>query len=204
MRFKDKNKDTPAFFEIKKYMSEIEINNLYFQMSNYRNLILRNTNKLNAILANLNNYDLLTYFQSTKFLNSKYNLNFLEKNIGLFSLIIKLQKSNNPTHLNLLNKMIERHEIHNKNFYCIYAPYPEKWKINSRSESKIIENSVNNIFAEKLGINTIADVKKNIKNKFEIDISCVSDCLVKTNTAMTNILINKSGNFHSRLIIPII
>lgn len=195
--FDNKDDGTAAFFEVNNYMSQESINELYKQLGTYNDLPKESYKRLKSIeVEKRTNLSKLIFYQNKDFFD--FDINTKEKNIGVYSLIKFLENKKSKgklVHGELLNKIIERQEIHSKNFFCIYATLPIGTDAGKR---KIIENTVNKALREKLGIATIADSKNNFEEKIAIDLSKIRDRLVKISSCK---ILNKWGNYHGKLII---
>ncbi len=209
--FENKDDGIAAFFEINKYMSQENIDILYKQLSNYCKIKLNGNERLKQIkndkqLDDKHKASLsrLIFYQDKNFFDSELAKNYNEKNIGLYSLVefLKTQKSKGKLKYGeLLNKIIERQEIHINNFFCIYAIQDNLTlndKINKANRTKI-ENTVNKALNDKLGIATIAKSTNKTDNDLVIDLSEIGDYLVKRTNYKE--YINNYGNYHEELII---
>ncbi len=178
--FETKDDGTSAFFEVNKYMSQKNIDDLYKQIGVYGDELDPNNPKRINQIKELKSEKLtrLIFYQDKIFFDFK--IPSKEKNIGLISLIEFLQK--NKVDGALLNKIIERQEIHLKNFFCIYAILEKDEATSEKDETKRrrkIENTINKALKEKLGIATIADKKKDVDKDLKINLSEIKKELVK-------------------------
>jgi hypothetical protein len=176
---------------------------------NYRNLveILKKSKYKKDInlLIKLNNwFDTHTnnffaiYFEYTNDFKNEYEHNILKqtnKNVEESKSIIKLKnkleafsKTNNKEKVKEITEKIKKEINYNR----------------SKTAREIIENTVNRDLAEQLGIYTIADRKSDCLDDYQIDLSCVSKCLINLLDKKPNSqYLNPDGTYINELKIPL-
>jgi hypothetical protein len=117
--FENKDDGTAAFFEVSKYMSQTNIEDLYKQIGVYNDLPKRGQKRINEIKQKKSEeLKRLIFYQDKTFFY--FEINTEKENIGVYSLVRFLQSNKNCGKLvygELLNKIIERQEVHAKNFF---------------------------------------------------------------------------------------
>ncbi len=199
--FENKDDGTAAFFEVNKYMSQTAIDDLYKQLGVYNDLPTRGEKRMKDIKLKMMSKELerLIFYQNKAFFD--FEINTENENIGVYSLIQFLErykKNDKLLYGELLNKIIERQEVHFNNFFCIYATLESN--VNGEKR-KMIENTVNHALRKKLGIATIANRKNVFDKSIKINLKAIKNILVKI-SENTN-YINRQGNYDSNLTIDI-
>jgi hypothetical protein len=196
--FENKDDGTAAFFEVNNFMTQERINELYKQLDCYCALPRSGESRLKKILDGKNKGDLnmLIFYQDKRFF--EFIKKSDKKNIGFYSLIEFIKgkkKKDRIEHGELLNKFIERQEVHLKNFFCVFAELDRK-TISKRR--RVIENTVNKALFDELGIATIARKNEDFDCELKINLGVIKNHLVKINPKG---YINNKGCYHENLTI---
>lgn len=117
--FENKDDGTAAFFEVNKYMSQTNIDDLYKQLGVYNELPTRGKKRMEEIYKKKSKeLGRLIFYQNKDFF---HDLKINTKNIGVYSLIQFLESNKKKGKLvfgELLNKIIERQEVHSIFFFA--------------------------------------------------------------------------------------